>query len=295
MFRIRHPPQRGLAASAAVHRAFRHCAPRDHHNTPAERRRRVLSTMDMGLLSAIQASSSSQASESDAAIALCQTLRTISSTIKENLAKQLKARLQAQQIPAGGAGRSLDKSGAEIQAEALQIALLMSGRPADEAARTKAIAELHARKDDDPQIAGFLQYWATLGLVAGVYAPGAGIEVRTAYMDWYRGPHTSSPCALHARVHEGASSLFHRYRGPPGRARYMPGLAAVRADLEAFILQARPGDISFSARLPAPLAQHVSAHHGAQSLPTGLAATLAADPARSARHGAGQVMTSDDL
>ena len=102
MFRIRHPlhPTGRLAASAAV----RLCAPRDHHNTLAERRRRVLSTMNMGLLSAIQSLSSSQASEGDAAIALCQTLRTISSTIKENLAKQLKARLQAQQIPAGGAG-----------------------------------------------------------------------------------------------------------------------------------------------------------------------------------------------
>ena len=116
----------------------------------------------------------------------------------------------------------------------------MSCHQADEAARTKAIAELHARKDDNPQIAGFLQYWATLGLVAGVYGSGwSRFQRRTAYMDWYRGQHTSSPCALHARAHEGAASRFHRYRGPPGRARYMPGLAAMRADLEAFILQAR--------------------------------------------------------
>ena len=79
-----------------------------------------------------------------------------------------------------------------------------------------------------------IELWHIVNFSAG------GICLRTlAYMDWYSGPHRSSSCALHARAHEGAASRFHRYRGPPGRARYMPGLAAMRADLEAFILQAR--------------------------------------------------------
>ena len=101
---------------------------------------------------------------------------------------------------------------AEIQAEALQVALLMQGRPAHPAAQEEAIAALRVH-DSNPKVAGFLQYWSTLGLVAGVYAPGAGDEVQTAFVDWYR--------------------------GPPGQARYMPSLAELRtpSGLDAFVLQ----------------------------------------------------------
>jgi hypothetical protein len=62
-------------------------------------------------------------------------------------------------------------------------------------------------------VASFLQYWGSLGLMAGVCAPGSGNDVVTASVDWYR--------------------------GPPGQARYMPSLSALRSPegLEAFVLQ----------------------------------------------------------
>ena len=53
------------------------------------------------------------------AVALVTTLRSISSSIRDNHAKRLQAQLGA---PGGGV-RSLDKSGSEIQAEAMQGAL----------------------------------------------------------------------------------------------------------------------------------------------------------------------------
>ena len=53
------------------------------------------------------------------AVALATTLRSISSSIRDNHAKRLQAQLGA---PGGGV-RSLDKSGSEIQAEAMQGAL----------------------------------------------------------------------------------------------------------------------------------------------------------------------------
>eukprot|EP00966_Prymnesium_polylepis_P157599 3642315-Prymnesium_polylepis.1 len=57
------------------------------------------------------------------------------------------------------------------------------------------------------------QYWEQLGLMAGVYATGAGKEVHTSWIDWYR--------------------------GPPGCARYLPSLPTLRkADaLEEYVLQ----------------------------------------------------------
>ena len=138
---------------------------------------------------------------------LCTTLRSLSSSIRDKVSKRLAAQLQASDDLTV---RSLDKSGSEIQAEALQVALLMQGLPADEASRTAALDALR-RHDADPAVASFLQYWGTLGLMAGVYAPGAGHEVQTAFVDWYR--------------------------GPPGQARYMPSLSALRTDLDRFVLQ----------------------------------------------------------
>ena len=86
----------------------------------------------------------------------------------------------------------------------------MQGLPADPATRVAVLDALRCH-DDDETIASFLAYWSALGLVAGVYAAGATREVRTQYVDWYR--------------------------GPPGQARYMPNIATLRADLDTFILQ----------------------------------------------------------
>ena len=140
--------------------------------------------------------------------ALCTSLRSISSSIRDSLAKRLAAQLTA--APDELSKRSIDKSGAEIQAEAMQVALLMQGLPADPATRVAVLDALRCH-DDDETIASFLAYWSALGLVAGVYAAGAAREVRTQYVDWYR--------------------------GPPGQARYMPNIATLRADLDTFILQ----------------------------------------------------------
>ena len=75
----------------------------------------------------------------------------------------------------------------------------------------RAVIDAIRAHDAEPQVASFLQYWASLSLMTGFCAPGTGDHVQTAYIDWYR--------------------------GPPGRVRYMPALAALRSDLEAFILQ----------------------------------------------------------
>ena len=57
------------------------------------------------------------------ALALVTTLRSISATMKDNSVKKLQAQLG----DPGGANRSLDRSGAQIQHEALQVAMLMHG------------------------------------------------------------------------------------------------------------------------------------------------------------------------
>ena len=120
------------------------------------------------------------------AVALCGMLRSVSSRMRESLAERLRAKLASEHLPAGGAGRSLDKAGTEIQREALDVVLLMRGTRADEASRRAAIEGLRAH-DHHEEVASFLHYWSTLSLVAGVYAPGAADEVHTAYVDWYRG------------------------------------------------------------------------------------------------------------
>ena len=140
---------------------------------------------------------------------LCATLRMLSSQMRDALVKRLQANITAS--PDDISKRSLDKSGAQIQAEAMQVALLMQGLASDEGTRTEVLAALR-RHDAEPAVASFLQYWSTLGLMAGVYAPaGTGQSVQTQFVDWYR--------------------------GPPGQARYMPNIATLRADLDQFVLQ----------------------------------------------------------
>ena len=138
------------------------------------------------------------------ALALVTTLRSITATMKDNSVKKLQAQLG----DPGGANRSLDRSGAQIQHEALQVAMLMHGlRGCSE----KSVIEALRKHDADPQVASFMQYWASLSLMAGVVAPGGGDHVQTAYIDWYR--------------------------GDPGQARHMPNLNHLRGDLDAFVLQ----------------------------------------------------------
>mmetsp|Transcript_25337 Transcript_25337/g.81313 ORF Transcript_25337/g.81313 Transcript_25337/m.81313 type:complete len:358 (+) Transcript_25337:1131-2204(+) len=149
------------------------------------------------------------------ALALCTVLRSVSSSIRANLSKRLAAQLTSGSSSSASASaaskpRSIDKSGVEIQTEAMQVALLTQGLPSDERTRA-AVLEALRRHEAHPAVASFLHYWSSLGLVAGVYAVGSGGEVQTAFVDWYR--------------------------GPPGQARYLPSLAAVRADLESFVLQ----------------------------------------------------------
>ena len=91
---------------------------------------------------------------------------------------------------------------------AFTVASLMHGLHGQSA---RAVIDALRAHDAEPQVASFLQYWASLSLMTGFCAPGTGDHVQTAYIDWYR--------------------------GPPGRVRYMPALAALRSDLEAFILQ----------------------------------------------------------
>ena len=55
--------------------------------------------------------------------AICVTLRGVSDRLRDTLAKKLKSQI------AEGGHRSLDRSGASIQAEALQLGLLMHGMP----------------------------------------------------------------------------------------------------------------------------------------------------------------------
>ena len=139
---------------------------------------------------------------------LCTTLQSMASTIKDSLSK----RLQGQLGEPGGGDRSLDKSGEQIQAEALQLCCIMTGRGGDAEAGRRLIADMR-KHDGVPEVATFLDYWSRLSLIAGVVAPGAGREVRTNWSDWYR--------------------------GPPGQARYMPSLPELRAEhgLEGFVLQ----------------------------------------------------------
>ena len=136
-------------------------------------------------------------SERDAA-QLCTTLRSMASTICDSLTK----RLQSQLGEPGGGDRSLDKSGEQVQAEALQLCCLMTGRGGHAEAGRKLVSELEAYAAV-PQVAAFLRYWAQLSLMAGVVAPNAGTEVHTAWSDWYR--------------------------GPPGQARYMPSTSPLLA------------------------------------------------------------------
>jgi hypothetical protein len=141
--------------------------------------------------------------------AFCVTLRSVASTIRSNLAKQLQVQLRAS---TSSEVLSIDKSGGQIQSEALTITLLTHGRASSPAAHAWLMRGLRAH-DADAAVAEFLQYWGRLSLIAGVCAAGEGEEVSTQYVDWYR--------------------------GPPGQARFMPGLAALRAPggLESFILQ----------------------------------------------------------
>ena len=109
-----------------------------------------------------------------AAEAKCTELRGLASTIVDNLGKRLQAQLGAP----GGAGRSLDKGGAEVQSEALTISLLMSGRPADDHSRASVIEQLRAH-DASPKVAAFLQYWAQLALMEqfdGSFSEGGALN-----------------------------------------------------------------------------------------------------------------------
>ena len=105
-------------------------------------------------------------------------------------------------LPWTGGDRSLDKSGEQVQAEALQLCCLMTGRGGHAEAGRKLVSELEAYAAV-PEVAAFLRYWAQLSLMAGVVAPNAGTEVHTAWSDWYR--------------------------GPPGQARYMPSTSPLLA------------------------------------------------------------------
>ena len=91
-------------------------------------------------------------SERDAA-QLCTTLRSMASTICDSLTK----RLQSQLGEPGGGDRSLDKSGEQVQAEALQLCCLMTGRGGDAEAGRKLVAELEAHAAV-PEVAAFLRY-----------------------------------------------------------------------------------------------------------------------------------------
>ena len=92
-------------------------------------------------------------SERDAA-QLCTTLRSMASTICDSLTK----RLQSQLGEPGGGDRSLDKSGEQVQAEALQLCCLMTGRGGEAEAGRKLVAELEAHAAAVPEVAAFLRY-----------------------------------------------------------------------------------------------------------------------------------------
>jgi len=91
-------------------------------------------------------------SERDA-VQLCTTLRSMASTICDSLTK----RLQSQLGEPGGGDRSLDKSGEQVQAEALQLCCLMTGRGGDAEAGRKLVAQLEAH-GAVPEVAAFLRY-----------------------------------------------------------------------------------------------------------------------------------------
>ena len=91
-------------------------------------------------------------SERDA-MQLCTTLRSMASTICDSLTK----RLQSQLGEPGGGDRSLDKSGEQVQAEALQLCCLMTGRGGDAEAGRKLVAQLEAH-GAVPEVAAFLRY-----------------------------------------------------------------------------------------------------------------------------------------
>ena len=92
------------------------------------------------------------------ATSLCTSLRMFSSQIRDNLSKRLQTRMSA--APDDLSRRSLDKSGSEVQSEAMQMALLMQGLPADEGTRAEVLTALRAH-DANPEVASFLQYWST--------------------------------------------------------------------------------------------------------------------------------------
>ena len=87
-------------------------------------------------------------SERDAA-QLCTTLRSMASTICDSLTK----RLQSQLGEPGGGDRSLDKSGEQVQAEALQLCCLMTGRGGEAEAGRKLVTELEAHAAAVPEVA----------------------------------------------------------------------------------------------------------------------------------------------
>ena len=85
----------------------------------------------------------------DEAIALAVTLRGMATTIKTTLVKTLQGKLASDAI-------SLDKSGHEVQTEAMQLALLMSRKPPTEKAGREMLDEIRSWKAN-PQVASFLQ------------------------------------------------------------------------------------------------------------------------------------------
>ena len=137
--------------------------------------------------------------------AICVTLRGVSDRLRDTLAKKLKSQI------AEGGHRSLDRSGSSIQAEALQLGLLMHGMPGTPAETLLAALRRH---DADARVASFLQHWTQLALVAGVCAPGSGDAVATSFVDWYRGPPPSgagttlSKCLRRSRAAATCLPLF---------------------------------------------------------------------------------------
>ena len=86
----------------------------------------------------------------DEAVALAVTLRGVASTIKATLTKKLQGLLSRDKM------LSLDKSGHEVQAEALQLALLMNRMPPNDASRREMLQAIR-RWEANPQVASFLQ------------------------------------------------------------------------------------------------------------------------------------------
>jgi hypothetical protein len=93
-----------------------------------------------------------QLSEADA-VTLATTLRGMATTITTTLTKKLQGQISRENI-------SLDKSGHEVQAEAMQLALLMKGMPPTDAARRELLQAIR-RWEASPQVASFLQVSST--------------------------------------------------------------------------------------------------------------------------------------